>query len=108
MDLCIIQLVKEKVLDIGGNTDKMFVVGKNLEKNILYVAFGDNEYLYSDSCLIDQVNFNCELRPTKCSAKFRYRQDDNPVKLEYLDNDEILVKYDHVNQLLQDKLVFYI
>lgn len=90
---------QRKGLDIGGNTDKMFVVGKNLEKNILYVAFGDNEYLYSDSCLIDQVNFNCELRPDECCAKFRYRQDDIPVKLEYLNNGEILVKYDHVKSV---------
>ena len=90
---------QRKGLDIGGNANKMFVVGKNLEKNILYVAFGDNEYLYSDSCLIDQVNFNCELRPDECCAKFRYRQDDIPVKLEYLDNGEILVKYDHVKSV---------
>ena len=87
---------QRKGLDIGGNKDKMFVVGKDLTKNILYVSFGDNEYLYSDSCLIDTVNFNCDLRPTKCSAKFRYRQDDIDVNLTYLDDGNILVKYDHV------------
>ena len=87
---------QRKGLDIGGNKDKMFVVGKDLTKNILYVSFGDNEYLYSDSCLIDTVNFNCDLRPTRCSAKFRYRQDDIDVNLTYLDDGNILVKYDHV------------
>ena len=87
---------QRKGLDIGGNKDKMFVVGKDLTKNILYVSFGDNEYLYSDSCLIDTVNFNCDLRPTKCSAKFRYRQDDIDVNLTYLDDGNILVNYDHV------------
>lgn len=87
---------QRKGLEIGGNKDKMFVVGKNLDKNILYVSFGDNEYLYSDSCIIDTVNFNCNIRPEKCFAKFRYRQDDIPVELEYLENDNILVKYDHI------------
>ena len=29
----------------------------------------------------------------KCTAKFRYRQKDVPVELEYLDNNQILVKY---------------
>ena len=82
-------------LDIGGNSDKMFVVGKNLNKNVLYISFGDNKYLYSDSCVIDNLNFNCDLRPTKCSAKFRYRQEDIPVTLEYI-GDEIIVRYDNV------------
>ena len=87
---------QRKGLNIGGNQDKMFVVGKDLDKNILYISFGDNEYLYSDSCIIDTVNFNCDLRPTKCYAKFRYRQEDIPVSLEYLDDGNILVSYDHV------------
>ena len=84
-------------LDVGGTKDRMFVVGKNLEKNILYIALGDdNEYLKSDSCIIDTVNFNCDVRPTKCTAKFRYRGEDYPVELEYLDDGEIKVKYKDV------------
>lgn len=84
---------QRKGLNIGGNVDKMFVVGKNLDNNILYVSFGDSKYLYSDSCIINEINFNCELRPTKCFAKFRYRQEDIPVELEYTKENEILVKY---------------
>ena len=85
---------QRKGLNIGGTEDRMFVVGKNLDKNILYVAFGDdNSYLYSDSCIIDNVNFISDLRPDKCSAKFRYRQKDNDVELVYLENNEVLVKY---------------
>lgn len=90
---------QRKGLDIGGNKDKMFVVGKNLEKNILYVSFGDNEYLYSTSCIIDTVNFNCNLRPTECTAKFRYRQDDVPVNIKYLDNGELEISYDKVKSV---------
>ncbi len=79
---------------ISGNSEKHFVVGKNVLNNILYVAFGeDNKYLYSDACLIDTVNFISPTKPSFCTAKFRYRGSDIEVILEYLDNGEILVKY---------------
>ena len=91
---------QRKGLDIGGTKEKLFVVGKNLEKNILYVAEGENNpYLYSDSCIIEEVNFNCNLRPTTCTAKFRYRQADQPVTLEYLNDHTIRVHYDHVKSV---------
>ena len=91
---------QRKGLDIGGYADKLFVVGKDLDKNILYVAIGeDNPYLKSTSCIIDTVNWISDKKPSKCTAKFRYRQKDNDVELEYLDNGEILVKYDNVKSV---------
>ena len=81
-------------LDIGGTKERMFVVGKDLNKNILYICIGeDNDYLVSDSCVIDEVNYLGDEKITNCTAKFRYRQKDVPVELEWLDNNEILVKY---------------
>ncbi len=77
---------------IGGNTKRHFVCGKDVAQNILYVTF-DEKYLYSDECLIENVNFISEERPTSCTAKFRYRGEDYPVMLEYLANNEIRVKY---------------
>ena len=88
---------QRKGLDIGGYSNKLFVVGKDLDKNILYVCEGDdNEYLKSTSCIIDNVNYISDKKPIKCTAKFRYRQKDNDVTLEYLDNGEIEVKYNNV------------
>jgi len=85
---------QRKGLNLGGNEDRLFVVGKNLDKNILYVAQGeDNEYLYTDSALIEQMNFINDNIPEKCTAKFRYRQKDNEVEIEIIDQDHILVKY---------------
>ena len=81
-------------LDIGGTKDRMFVVGKNLDKNILYICIGeDNDYLISDSCIIEEVNYLSNKKINKCTAKFRYRQKDVSVELEYLENNKILVKY---------------
>ena len=88
---------QRKGLNIGGHTDKMFVVGKDLQKNILYVAFGDdNKYLKSDSCLVENVNFISTERPKEATAKFRYRQKDVKVKIDYLEDGTLLVHYDNV------------
>ncbi len=97
-------------LDIGGTRDRMFVVGKNLKDNILYVAEGeDNKFLISDSCFLEMVNFNTDLRPNKLTAKFRYRQDDYPVTLEYLDNGEIKVNYNNIKSVTPGQAcVFYL
>lgn len=86
---------QRKGLNIGGNSDRIFVVGKNLDKNILYVAHGDdNKYLISDSCIVEMVNWNADRNITKCSAKFRYRQKDNDVKVKFLDDGNMLVSYE--------------
>ncbi|MGN0993385.1 MAG: tRNA 2-thiouridine(34) synthase MnmA, partial [Bacilli bacterium] len=91
---------QRKGLNIGGTKEKLFVVGKNLEENILYVAEGENnEYLYSDSCIIDTLILNTKEEITNCNAKFRYRSKDVPVKLEYLNDEEILVKYESVKSV---------
>lgn len=81
-------------LDIGGTKERMFVVGKDLKTNTLYICIGeDNDYLISDSCIIDTVNYLGNEKITNCQAKFRYRQKDNPVELDWLNDNEILVKY---------------
>ena len=101
---------QRKGLNIGGNTDKMYIVGKDLNKNILYVSFGENtEYLKSDSCLVGNINFISNQRPNECTAKFRYRQKDINVKLDYLDNGKIIVHYDDVKAVTPGQAcVFYL
>lgn len=85
---------QRKGLNLGGNQLRNFVVGKNLEENILYVAEeNQQEYLFSDSALIIDVNWIGEKKNIKCMAKFRYRQQDNPVEVEHLANGNILVRY---------------
>lgn len=84
---------QRKGLNIGGTDDRMFVVGKNLEKNILYICIGeDNDYLISTSAVVNNINYLGEKKLINCTAKFRYRQEDIPVELEWLEN-EIIVKY---------------
>ncbi len=96
-------------LEIGGTKERMFVVGKNMEKNILYIAVGNKtEYLLSDSCVLDTVNFNTDYRPIHCTAKFRYRAEDYPVELKYLENGEMEVRYHNVKSVTPGQAcVFY-
>ena len=65
---------QRKGLNLGGNQDRIYVVGKDLNKNILYIAHGDeNKYLVSTSAIIEQVNWIGDIKPKKCCAKFRYQ-----------------------------------
>ncbi len=81
-------------LDIGGTEERMFVVGKDMEKNILYVCIGEeNDYLVSDSCILKDVNLLTDEPFTTCTAKFRYRMEDLPVEVEFLENNQAIVKY---------------
>ena len=84
---------QRKNVGLSGHDMRHYVVGKDVDKNILYVTIGDEEYLYSDMCIIENVNMISSVNPTFCSAKFRYRGEDHPVELEYLPNNEICVKY---------------
>jgi tRNA-specific 2-thiouridylase len=97
-------------IEIGGSTDKIYAVGKSMKDNILYVAYGDNnEYLFSDSAIIESINWISDNKPTKCMAKFRYRQKDQQVELEYLDDDHIRVRYNNIKAVTPGQAcVFYL
>ncbi len=86
---------QRKGLGIGGDRGRWFVVGKNVENNELYVASQNEDiWLYSDSCLVSGFNRLADFEmPKQCSAKFRYRQSDNPVTIEQYSEDLLLVKY---------------
>lgn len=86
---------QRKGLDIGGAGGPWFVVGKDVVKNELYVASGDdNKWLISDSCLVSGVNWLYDIDDEKdVCCKFRYRQQDNPVHLKKINDDTVLLTY---------------
>jgi tRNA-specific 2-thiouridylase len=89
---------QRKGLGIGGSkaydNKPWFVVGKDLEKNILYVGQGfHNPALYSTHCTLEDVNIidsNQSIDGLSCTAKFRYRQQDIAVTIKQ-DNDQTTV-----------------
>lgn len=98
---------QHKGLGIGGikgyKDDPFFVVGKNLNKNILYVCQEENtEYRFSYGCLLTSFNFIGSDLPVgefKCNCKFRYRGKDLPVVLKINDDKQSAV-------LIYDKIPY--
>lgn len=84
-------------LGIGGNGNPWFVIGKDIERNVLYVGQGfHHEMLYSDSIIADHVSWIREDAipdAFECTAKFRYRQPDNKVTVERLDDSTVKVVF---------------
>ena len=80
----------------GGNGERWYVLKKDLENNILYVSQGECEELYSNGLYASGFNWIPKLpeqRVFDCFAKFRYRQPDQKVKVEILDNKNIKVDF---------------
>ena len=92
---------QRKGLGIGGISGEAakgwFIAKKDIKNNILYVASGDeNEYLFSDRCTVKELNF-ISYKPKEgahINAKFRYRQEDKPVTIHYVNDEEIELIYD--------------
>ena len=85
-------------LGIGGDGDPWFVIGKAIERNVLYVGQGfHHEMLYSDSLMADHISWiSKESIPDtfQCTAKFRYRQQDYKVTVERLNESKVKVTFD--------------
>ncbi len=92
-------LGQRRGLGIGGCGDgrSWFVIGKDLEKNRLLVAQGeDHPMLYSSRSIAGGVTWigDAPIRDgetLECTAKFRYRQGDQPVEAT-LQGDKLLIR----------------
>lgn len=100
-------LGQRRGLGIGGRGDgrSWFVIGKDMENNRLLIAQGeDHPMLYSSKCLAEDVTWVGEV-PAKegelfrCTAKYRYRQADQPVEV-YQEGDTL-----HVRSLVPQRAV---
>ena len=92
---------QRKGLGIGGISGEeakgWFIAKKDIKNNILYVASGDeNEYLLSDRCIVKELNFISKkpLEGSHINAKFRYRQEDKPVTIHYINDQEVELIFD--------------
>jgi len=94
-------LGQRKGIGIGGvgTGEPWFVAGKDLGKNILYVAQGENHpSLYSTSLIGESPVWILEKEPSmtlRCTAKFRYRQSDIPVTVNILEDGNLHIIYDN-------------
>ena len=86
-------------LGIGGQAgddgSRWFVIEKDLKNNILYVAHGAEDRLYSKGLIMNSCNWiPCEPKEKEftCTAKFRYRQPEQECKV-YIRSDKIEVEF---------------
>ena len=82
-------------LNLGGEHSRSYVVEKDLDNNILYVANGDeNKYLYSTKVIINDFNFLTDKKIKNCSCKFRYCQEDVRCVVSNISGNTLEIVYD--------------
>ena len=106
-------LGQRKGLDLGGKRGeegRWFVVSKDLKDNILYVSHGDESPLFSRACKASGLNWIGYMpqRTIFCTAKFRYRQPEQKVKVT-VDGDGALVEFEEPQRAVTEGqyAVFY-
>lgn len=88
---------QRKGLGIGGKGDPWFVVGKDVLSNTLYVGQGKlQELLFANRVIVTNPSFFNEkpLNNTHLTAKFRYRQKDIGVVINWIDENTLEVLTD--------------
>lgn len=113
--LSIYTIGQRRGLGIGGRSDgtgeSWYVVDKDIKNNILYVAQGDGELLLSSGLVASSVNWLAHepINEFNCNAKFRYRQEDQSVKVKKLDKENVYVTFDNPQRAITigQYVVFY-
>lgn len=80
---------QRKWLDIGGQSEPIFIVRKNIEKNEIIVWNSDDLELYNNSLFVRQwhIIWNKNITfPLNAKAKIRYRQDDQECLISSIDS----------------------
>lgn len=94
-------------LDIGGqagDAGRWFVVEKDLKNNVLYVAHGAEDRLYSKGLYMNSCNWIPSApaqKEFKCKAKFRYRQEEQGVTVR-IGRDKIFVDFDEKQRAITE------
>lgn len=108
---------QRKGLKIGGQKEgtgnPWFVVKKDVLTNTIYVTQeASQSQLYQSSLLATQVSWIDEKPPSfpyHCQAKIRYRQEEQPCKIEKIEDDKILVSFFNPQRAItpRQSIVFY-
>ena len=111
-------LGQRKGLHIGGrkdaSDDPWYVVDKSLNDNLLIVAQGNDELLYSDALLATSLSWigdapNSLDSGLQCKAKVRYRQSDQDCTIRLVSEGSLEVRFDEPQRAVApgQYVVFY-
>lgn len=102
-------------LAIGGEGSAWFVVGKDVERNVVFVEQGDGHpALFSDTLTAEDPSWVSGMPPSPlpfhCKAKIRYRQQDQDCTIETLANNELHVRFALPQRAItpEQSIVFYL
>jgi tRNA-specific 2-thiouridylase len=106
-------LGQRKGLALGGQGEPWFVVGKDMERNIVFVERGINHpALFADELTATEMSWvsgEMPQLPFRCRAKVRYRQPDQDCTIVSEDNGAARVVFDQPQRAItpRQSVVFY-
>jgi tRNA-specific 2-thiouridylase len=103
---------QRKGLRIGGAGEAWFVVGKDTERNIVFVEQGtDHPALYASHLTASDITWiNAPPKlPFRATAKIRYRQPDQECLIEQIEGDRLYVSFSSPQRAItpRQSIVFY-
>lgn len=105
---------QRKGLGLGGPGEPWFVVGKDIDRNVVIVERGANHpALFADYLIANEISFVDETLklelPYKCKCKIRYRQADQDCTITSIDGDSMRVEFDVPQRSIapRQSIVFY-
>ena len=98
---------------MGAPACPWYVVNKDIDSNILYVAQGhDNPLLFSlgvNASSLHWIGYTVTSTPFRCTAKTRYRQTDQPCTIKSIEQDSGKIMFDEQQRAVTpgQYIVFY-
>lgn len=101
-------------LGIGGEGEPWFVVGKDIQRNVVYLAQGFNHpALFAQDLVASELHWVSReggpKTPFACTAKIRYRQEDQPCTILSIEEEKAFVRFDAPQRAITpgQAIVFY-
>ena len=105
---------QRKGMGVGGPGEPWFVVGKDVEKNVVYLAQGlRHPALFCDELVAVEASWVSGKPPTnlpyRCKSKVRYRQPDQDCVITKIENGKVYVTFDIPQRAVTERqsIVFY-
>lgn len=105
---------QRKGMGIGGQGDAWFVIGKDVPKNIVYVAQGsEHPALFCDELTATEPSWVAGsfpyTLPFRCKSKVRYRQPDQDCEIVKIEDGKLHVRFDIPQRAVtpRQSIVFY-
>ena len=90
-------LGQRKGLGIGGEGERWFVTGKDVEKNVLYVSHGEDDCLFKNVLTTEGFNFingTPSWAEKDVLVRIRHREPLKPAKIKVLDSGDTIITFE--------------